>query len=81
MDALKKNEDIYVPAESAGNFVLIKFKDYDSKMALLEFLAEKNIFVRNRTEAPSVYNCFRITIGTTEQMKVVLNAFDEYYGK
>lgn len=81
VDALKKYEDIYVPAESAGNFVLVKFKDYESKMALLEFLAGKNIFVRNRTEAPSVYNCFRITVGTTEQMKVVLKAFDEYYGK
>ena len=81
VDALKKYEDIYVPAESAGNFVLVKFKDYESKMALLEFLAGKNIFVRNRTEALSVYNCFRITVGTTEQMKVVLKAFDEYYGK
>ena len=81
VEALKKFKEVNIPAESAGNFVLIKFKDYESKMALLEFLAGKNIFVRNRTESPSVYNCFRITIGTIDQMKVVLKAFDDFYSK
>ena len=81
VNELKKFDQIYVPAESAGNFVLIKFKDYDSKMELLDYLAERNIFVRNRTEAPSVYNCFRITVGTKDQMKVVLDEISKFYSK
>ena len=79
IEELKKFRDIYVPADSAGNFVLVKFKDYETKMKMLEFLAERNIFVRNRTEVISVYNCFRVTIGTKAQMKVVLNAMAEFY--
>lgn len=81
VNELKQFDDIYVPAESAGNFVLVKFKDFDSKMALLNYLADRNIFVRNRTEAASVVNCFRITIGTIEQMKVVINAISEFYSQ
>lgn len=80
VEQLKQFSEIYVPAESAGNFVLLRFGNYESKMALLNYLSERGIFARNRTEAPSVYNCFRITIGTKDQMVVVLRAIKDYYG-
>lgn len=64
---------------SFGNFVLIKFPSNEAKMGLLRFLSDHNIFVRDTTQSANVQNCFRITIGTTEQMKRVMLVIDEYY--
>ena len=64
---------------SFGNFMLLQFPDYNHKKALLDYLAENNIFVRDTTQADCVRNCFRITIGTCEQMKRVANVIASYY--
>ena len=64
---------------SHGNFALVELKNYEAKIALLNYLAEHNIFVRDTTQAPSVRNCFRITIGTKEQMEKVINVIEQYY--
>ena len=72
-----------------GNFVLIKFNDVELKNKVSEHLAAHDIFVRNQTHHPSLLPCFRITIGTCEQMRrvmqemaVVLNqAYDEGEGR
>lgn len=66
---------------SKGNFILIKFPTYEEKIQLLNFLAQKNIFVRDTTQNESVRNCFRITCGTTEQMKIVANVIKNFYEK
>ena len=66
---------------SEGNFVVVKFSSYDEKMDFFSFLENKNIFVRKIDQSPSVHECLRITIGTTSQMRRVLDAFDEYYNK
>ena len=66
---------------SHGNFSLIEFQTYEDKIALLNYLADNNIFVRDTTQAPMVRNCFRITIGTIEQMKKVVDVIDAYYAK
>lgn len=65
--------------ESHGNFMLVEFKTYEEKIKLIEYLTDHNIFVRDTTQAPSVRNSFRITIGTIEQMKVVIKAIEQYY--
>ena len=62
-----------------GNFILIKFNSQEEKMKLLRYLECKNIFVRDTTQSSSVMNCFRITIGTVDQMKNVIKAIDKYY--
>lgn len=65
---------------SYGNFMMLRFPDYDKKKGLLDYLAENNIFARDTTQADCVKNCFRITIGTREQMKRVARVIDCYYG-
>lgn len=77
--ASEKHADFYVTHPSHGNFVLLEFKSYDAKIELLNYLADNNIFARDTTQAPIVYNCFRITIGTTEQMKHVMQVIDSFY--
>ncbi len=62
-----------------GNFLLIKFPSYEEKRGLFDFLAQNNIFVRDTTQDPIVYNCFRMTIGTREQMQRVVGVIDLYY--
>lgn len=64
-----------------GNFMMFKFPDYEQKMILLNYLASNNIFVRDTSQNDSVKVCFRITIGTTEQMKVVAQVIHNFYEK
>lgn len=66
---------------SGGNFLLLKFHSRESKIALLEYLSNNDIFVRDTTQDTMLYNCFRITIGTEEQMKRVKSVIDSYYAR
>lgn len=77
----EKVKDKYVLQPSGGNFMLLKFPSYEEKMGLLNYLAEKNIFARDTMQHPIVHNCFRITIGTVEQMKTVMSVILKYYGR
>lgn len=73
------NEFTIIP--SNGNFLLLKFENYKKKLDLLNYLAENNIFVRDTTQADSVKNCFRLTIGTRAQMERVIDTINIYYEK
>lgn len=69
----------YTTHESYGNFILLKFPTQEDKQALHKYLADNNIFVRDTTQSPLVQNCFRITIGTVEQMQRVMNMISKFY--
>lgn len=71
--------DEMVPVDSGGNFTMICFKSYEDKKQLLDLLAENNIFVRDCTQGPTVEKCFRVTIGTMQQMQRVIEVFNSYY--
>ena len=62
-----------------GNFCMLQFPSVDEKKQLIEFLSNNNIFVRELMQGPIVDRCFRITIGTPEQMKTVINVINNYY--
>lgn len=64
---------------SYGNFLLVKFDSRLMKNSMLNYLADNNIFVRDTTQSEMLANCFRITIGTIEQMKIVVKTIDDYY--
>jgi histidinol-phosphate aminotransferase len=65
-------EKIY---ESDANFLLVKVEDADS---LYQYLRNKKIVVRNRSKEVLCENCIRITIGTLEENKVLLEALKNY---
>ncbi len=67
--------------ESYGNFVLVQLPSYEEKVALIQYLAEKNIFVRDTMQSPIVYNCFRITCGSKLQMKQVAEEVKSFYAQ
>ena len=80
-EAMQKYADRLKVHPSHGNFTLIEFKTYEDKIELLNHLADNNIFVRDTTQASMVRNCFRITIGTVEQMKRIIDAIEIFYAK
>ena len=47
--------------------------------ALIRYLAQHDIFVRETSQSPSVQDCFRITCGTVPQMRRVAAVIDDYY--
>ena len=64
-----------------GNFCMLQFPTVEEKKQLIEYLSNNNIFVRELMQGPIVERCFRITIGTPEQMEVVSNVISKFYEK
>ena len=71
-------KDVY-PSES--NFLLIAFVSYDFKINFFNHLNSNNIFVRNLSHSKLLDNCLRITIGTLNQMKLVLEVIKDFNKK
>jgi histidinol-phosphate aminotransferase len=62
---------------SAGNFVLIRFKDVDTCQAANAWLNEKGIIVRP-VGGYGLPECLRITVGTDDQNRAVIDAMSEF---
>lgn len=60
---------------SDANFLLVKVPDAD---ALYRYLVNLGIVVRNRNSVSMCLGCLRITVGTPEENKVLLNALKKY---
>lgn len=58
-----------------ANFILVRVDDANG---LYKCLLQKGIVVRNRSSMPLCENCIRITIGTAEENKTLLQALKEY---
>ncbi len=62
-----------------GNFVLAKFAQ--GAEGVVDFLASKNIFVRNQSSQPSMRGFVRISIGTLDSLNILISALKEYVSK
>jgi histidinol-phosphate aminotransferase len=60
---------------SDANFVLAKM---DQATRIYDYLKEKGIIVRNRSNVVLCEDCLRITVGTPEQDKQLLKTLKEY---
>jgi len=58
-----------------ANFILVKVTDADT---IYQYLADHEIVVRNRNKETGCENCLRITIGTPEENKKLINIFKQY---
>lgn len=66
--------DIY---PSDANFILVKTKDANS---IYQFLVNKGIIVRNRTNVELCEGCLRITVGTHLENEILINTIKEFKG-
>jgi histidinol-phosphate aminotransferase len=62
-----------------GNFVLIKFHSQQIKDSVCEYLENRNIFVRNLSHSSILLDCFRVTLGTKEQMIRVVSEINNFF--
>ncbi|MCF7822711.1 MAG: histidinol-phosphate transaminase [Candidatus Marinimicrobia bacterium] len=62
-------------APSDANFLLIKVKDASE---LMTFLQQKGIVIRNRSSQTLLENCVRITVGSAEEMELLLTEMKAY---
>ena len=60
---------------SEANYILCRFKDAN---ATYDYLVEKGIIVRNRTNQPNCENCLRITVGTPDDNQTLIKYLKEY---
>lgn len=59
---------------SDANFLLVRVKDAQSTY---QYLMESRIIVRDRSRVNLCYNCLRITVGTPEENKRLIEALNE----
>ncbi len=60
---------------SDANFLLVKVDDAD---ALYDYLIARGIIVRNRSRVPLCQGCLRITVGTPEENRRLLDSLNSY---
>lgn len=60
---------------SDASFFLLKAKDADT---LYKHLSGHELIVRNRSKEPMCENCLRITVGTPDENKQLINLFKSY---
>jgi histidinol-phosphate aminotransferase len=72
LTTLKCVEKVY---PSDANFLLVKF---DDAKECYQFLREKGVIVRDRSDTTSCENCLRITVGTPQENTVLIDACTEY---
>lgn len=59
---------------SDANFLLVRTSN---AQALYDYLVKKGIIVRNRNKITLCENCLRITVGTPEENKILINALKD----
>lgn len=75
VEELKKISYVKAIYPSDANFVLIKV---DEAKKVYKHLAEQKIIIRDRSSVALCDGCLRITIGTPDENKAMLNSLKEY---
>ena len=72
---LKDMEQVLEVKPSDANFLLVKVKDPG---ALHHFLMDRGIIVRDRSSVPLCEGCLRITVGTPEENRLLVDTLRTY---
>jgi len=75
LDGLPMVKQVY---PGFGNYILINFKDVETKESVFNNLCKQNIFVRNLSHSKLLASTLRITVGTKEQMIRVLDVIKSF---
>jgi histidinol-phosphate aminotransferase len=72
---LKKLAIVEYIYPSDANFLLVKVADAND---IYQDLVQKGIIVRNRSNVTLCFDCLRITVGTPEENKILINELKKY---
>ena len=78
INELNKINDLIKLFPSDTNYMLIKIKN---ALSIQKQLAEEGIIIRDRSSQPKLENCLRITVGTHEQNKKLVNSLNKILNK
>ena len=79
---MNKLSDFLECIYGGGNFVLLVLNGAEHKQALIQWLADQNIYVRDVEQTKYLTeNCIRVTIGTREQMERVADSISDFFGE
>lgn len=76
---LSKLQDIELVGSQCGNFVLFRAKKTCD--ALMQYLVDNNMLIRNQSKQIGLQDCLRISIGTPAQNQQILTLIKEFYQK
>ena len=68
-------EQVLEVKPSDANFLLVRVEDPGK---LYHFLMERGIIVRDRSSVPLCEGCLRITVGTPEENRLLVNTLRTY---
>ncbi|NOX38296.1 MAG: histidinol-phosphate transaminase [Calditrichaeota bacterium] len=72
---LKAHPDVVTVYPSQANFLLVRFRHAAS---ILRHLLQRGIVVRDRSRLPQCEGCLRITVGTEEENRLLIQALNEW---
>ena len=78
IEGLNKISDIKKIFPSDTNYLLIRLKDASS---IQKLLAKEGVIIRDRSSQPKLEDCLRITVGTHEQNKQLLDLLPKVLNK
>ena len=74
-NALAHRREVEVVYPSDANFLLVRFRD---ARKVYEFLLQKRIVVRDRSKLLGCQNCLRISVGTPDENRRLLDVLEEF---
>jgi len=80
-EELKKRSQYVTVYFGYANALLLKFRTAEEKDAMYHYLDDHKIMVRPLKQSALLEKCFRVSIGTMEQMKRVLACMDEQFAR
>jgi histidinol-phosphate aminotransferase len=78
IEGLKKTAGIEKLFPSDTNYILIKLKDAST---IQKLLAKKGVIIRDRSSQPKLENCLRITVGTHDENRQLLDLLHKVLNK
>jgi histidinol-phosphate aminotransferase len=72
---LEEMEQVLEVKPSDANFLLVRVEDPGG---LYHFLMDRGIIVRDRSSVPLCEGCLRITVGTPEENRLLVNTLRTY---
>ena len=75
-ESLQKLEGVSLVGQQCGNFVLFR---HARNGALMQYLVENNMLIRDQSKQVMLENCLRITVGTPAQNAQLLTLIEDFF--
>jgi len=75
-EKLQHLDELELVGSQCGNFVLFR---HANNSALMQYLVDNNMLIRNQSKQPMLDNCLRISIGTASQNQQLFDLIEAFF--